>query len=80
MTGRAPGLREPFGHHAGMASDQRNPRLVGLYVLLLLLLVISALLAFGGQPLYALLVLGLATVLNVRMLLLRNRLNGGPEK
>ena len=80
MTGRAPGPREAVGHHAGMASDQRNPRLVGLYVLLLLLLVISGLLAFGGQPLYALLVLGLATVLNVRMLLLRNRLNGGPEK
>ena len=80
MSGRAPGPREPVGHHAGMASDQRNPRLVGLYVVLLLLLVISGLLAFGGQPLYALLVLGIATVLNVRMLMLRNRLNGGPEK
>lgn len=68
----------PVGHHAGMASDQRNPRFVGLYVpLLLLLLVVSGLLAFGGQPLYALLALGLATVLNVRMLVLRNRLTGG---
>ena len=80
MTGRAPGHREPVGHHAGMASAQGNPRLVGLYVVLLLLLVISGLLAFGGQPLYALLVLGIATVLNIRMLLLRNRLHGGPKK
>ena len=80
MTGRAPGPREPVGHHAGMASDQRNPRLVGLYVVMVLLLVISGLLAFGGQPLYALLVLGIATFLTVRMLLLRNRLHGGPEK
>ena len=80
MTARAPGPREPFGHHAGMASDQRNPRLVGLYLVLLLLLVISGLLALGGQPLYALLVLGIATILNIRMLMLRNRLHGGPEK
>ena len=68
------------GHHSGMASAQRNPRLVGLYVVLLLLLVLSAVLAFAGQPLYALLVLGGATFLNIRMLLLRNQLHGGPER
>ncbi len=60
-----------------MASAQRNPRLVVLYVVLLLLLVLSGLLAFGGQPLYALLALGIATVLNVRMLMLRNGPHGG---
>ena len=80
MTGQAAGPAHPVGHHSGMASAQRNTRLVGLYVVLLLLLVISGLLALGGQPLYALLVLGIATFLNVRMLLLRNRLHGGPEK
>ncbi len=80
MSGRPAGPPEPVGHHSGMASAPRNSRLVGLYVVLLLLLVISGLLAFGGQPLYALLVLGIATFLNIRMLLLRNRLHGGPEK
>jgi hypothetical protein len=63
-----------------MASAQRNRRFIGLYVVLVLLLLISGLLALGGQPLYALLVLGIATLLNVRMLLLRNRLYGRPEK
>jgi hypothetical protein len=63
-----------------MASAPRNPRLIGLYVVLVLLLLISGLLAMGGQPLYALLVLGIATLLNVRMLMLRNRLHGRPEK
>ena len=63
-----------------MASAQRNPRLVGLYVALLLLLVLSGVLAFAGQPLYALLVLGVATFLNIRMLLLRNQLHGGRDR
>ena len=80
MTGRPSVPARPVGHHSGMASAPRNPRLVGLYVLLLVLLALSGLLAFGGQPLYALLVLGVATVLNVRMLLLRNGPQGGPER
>ncbi len=79
MSGRPARALQPVGHHSGMASAQRNLRLVGLYVVLLLLLVLSGLLAFAGQPLYALLVLGIATFLNIR-LLLRNRLHGGPEK
>ena len=70
----------PVGHHSGMASAQRDPRLVRLYVLLLVLMVLSGLLAFGGQPLYALLLLGVATVLNVRMLMLRNGPQSGPER
>ena len=63
-----------------MASTPRNPGLIGIYVVLVLLLVISGLLALGGQPLYALLVLGIATLLNVRLLMLRNRLLGRPDK
>jgi formate hydrogenlyase subunit 3/multisubunit Na+/H+ antiporter MnhD subunit len=66
-----------------MVSAQRTPRLVGLYVVLVLLLVIGGLLAVGGQPLQALLVLGIATLLNARMVALRKRLlrrpEGGPE-
>jgi hypothetical protein len=80
VSGRAAGHADPVGHHSGMASAPRNPRLIGLYVVLVLLLLISGLLAIGGQPLYALLVLGIATLLNVRMLMLRNRLHGRPEK
>ena len=60
-----------------MPSAQRDPRLVRMYVLLLVLLVLSGLLAFGGQPLLALPVLGVATVLNVRMLMLRGGPHGG---
>jgi hypothetical protein len=80
VTGRADRPRHPVGHHPGMESEPRNPRLVGLYVVLVLLLVISGLLAVGGHPLYTLLVLGIATLLNVRMLMLRNRLHGRPGK
>lgn len=80
MSRRTPDSGHPVGHHSGMTSAPRNPRLIGLYVVLVLLLVISGLLAFGGQPIYALLVLGIATLLNVRMLMLRNRLHGRPEK
>lgn len=80
MSGQAaepgPGDRQ----HSDMASAPRQPRLVALYVILVLLLLISGLLVIGGQPLYGLLVLGIATLLNVRMLMLRNRLHGKPEK
>lgn len=48
--------------------------------MLVLLLVIGGLLAVGGQPLYALLVLGIATLLNIRMVALRKRLHGGREE
>lgn len=57
-----------------MASTPRRPRQVALYVLLVLLLVIGGLLAVSGQPIQALLVLGIATLLNERMLALRKRL------
>lgn len=77
---RTAGPARRFGHHAGMPSAPRNPRLVALYAVLLLLLVVSGLLAVGGRPFVALVVLGVATLLNVRMLALRNRLYGGPGK
>ncbi len=57
-----------------MVSAPRRPRMVALYAVLVLLLVIGGLLALGGQPLQALLVLGIATLLNARMLALRKRL------
>lgn len=68
------------GHHAGMAVTPRSPRVVALYVLLVVLLLVSGLLLLGGQPLYALLVLAAATLLNVRLLVLRNRMYGPPGK
>jgi formate hydrogenlyase subunit 3/multisubunit Na+/H+ antiporter MnhD subunit len=67
-----------------MVSTSRSPHLVALYAVLVLLLVIGGLLAVGGQPLQALLVLGIATLLNARMLALRKRLlrrtEGGPDR
>lgn len=84
MTGRPGKSAAGVGHHPDMVTAPRSPRLVGLYVVLVLLLVIGGLLAVGGQPLQALLVLGIATLLNARMLALHKRLlrrtESGPER
>lgn len=52
----------------------RQPRLAVLYGILVALLVISGLLLASGEAVYALLVLAIATLLNVRLLALRRRL------
>ncbi|WNV74179.1 hypothetical protein [Geodermatophilus sp. DSM 44513] len=53
----------------------RRSRLPVLHGILVALLLISGLLLVGGQPLAGLLVLAVATLLNVRLLALRRRLD-----
>lgn len=54
-------------------SSQRPRRFVAIYVILVLLLAIAALLLAGGRPVLGLAVLGLATILNVRVMLVGSR-------
>jgi len=57
-----------------------KPRLAVLYGILVALLAISGLLLVSGEAVYGLLVLAIATLLNVRLLALRRRLaRRGPE-
>ena len=53
----------------------RKPRLVILYGILVVLLVIGGLLLASGEAVYALLVLAIATLLNVRLFAFRRRLD-----
>jgi formate hydrogenlyase subunit 3/multisubunit Na+/H+ antiporter MnhD subunit len=46
-----------------------------LYGILVVLLLISGLLLVSGQPIYGLVVLAIATLLNARLLALRRKLN-----
>jgi hypothetical protein len=55
-------------------APQRRSRLPVLYGILVALVVISGVLLATGQALYGVLVLGIATVLNVRLLALRRKL------
>jgi hypothetical protein len=60
-------------HHHQVPAP-RKPRLVVLYGILVALLVISGLLLVYGEAVYGLLVLAIATLLNVRLLAFRRRL------
>ncbi len=57
----------------GPAAPRRG-RMAVLHGILVALLLISGLLLLAGQPLYGLLVLVIATLLNVRLLAFRRRL------
>lgn len=55
----------------------RPPRLTLIYGILVALLVIAGVLLAAGEAVWGLLVLAIATLLNVRLMLFRRRLGGG---
>jgi hypothetical protein len=55
----------------------RQNRFTVVYGILLALLVIAGVLLAAGEAVWGLLVLAIATLLNVRLMLLRRRLGGG---
>ena len=55
----------------------RQNRLTVVYGILLALLLIAGVLLAAGEAVWGLLVLAIATLLNVRLMLLRRRLGGG---
>lgn len=61
-------------HHRQVTAP-RKPRLALLYGILVTLLVIGGVLLASGEAVYGLLVLAIATLLNVRLLAFRRRLD-----
>jgi hypothetical protein len=55
----------------------RKPRLNLIYGILVALLLIAGLLLAAGEAVWGLLVLAIATLLNLRLMLFRRRLGGG---
>jgi hypothetical protein len=64
------------GQDRGVTAPRR-PRLNLIYGILLALLLIAGVLLAAGEAVWGLLVLAIATMLNLRLMLFRRRLGGG---